>query len=129
MYGIFHIAGAILLSTIPAINNPDTFFWVVLITMIFYMPTIALAITVAYSSMKNRGMDIIKDYPPVRVWGTIGFIVALWIVSLLEFETSPKQFYVAAVASLMLGLYAFTLPKCPPLARGHKEEFCGRAGP
>ena len=89
LYGIFHIAGAILLSIIPAINNPDLFFWVLLLTMMFYMPTLALAITVSYSSMKTIGMDIIKDYPPVRVWGTIGFIVALWVVSLLRCRRTP----------------------------------------
>jgi len=128
LYGIFHIIGAILLSIIPSINNPDTFYWVLLLTMMFYMPTLALAITVAYSSMKKSGMDIIKDYPSVRVWGTVGFIVALWVVSLLGFETSPYQFYVAAGCSLVLGLYAFTLPKCPPLARGHKTKIMEELG-
>ncbi len=128
LYGSFHIAGAVLLSILPAINTPDTFFWVLLLTMMFYMPTIALAITVAYSSMKNSGMDIIKEYPPVRVWGTIGFIVALWLVSLLGFETSPMQFYVSAAASLILGLYAFSLPKCPPLGRGHKKRLVEELG-
>jgi NHS family xanthosine MFS transporter len=78
--------------------------------------------------MKNSGMDIIKDYPPVRVWGTIGFIVALWVVSLLGLETSPLQFYVAAASSLLLGLYAFTLPKCPPLGRGHKKKLAEELG-
>jgi len=128
LYGIFHIIGAILLSIIPSINNPDTFYWVLLLTMMFYMPTLALAITVAYSSMKKSGMDIIKDYPTVRVWGTVGFIVALWVVSLLGFETSPYQFYVAAACSLVLGLYAFTLPECPPLARGHKKKIIEELG-
>jgi NHS family xanthosine MFS transporter len=128
LYGIFHISGAVLLSLIPAVNNPDTFFWLMLLTMMFYMPTIALAITVAYSSMKRQGMDIIRDYPPVRVWGTIGFIVALWVISLSDFETSSLQFYVAAVASLGLGIYAFTLPKCPPLGRGHKKKLIDELG-
>lgn len=128
LYGTFHIISAILLSIIPAINDPDTFFWVLLLTMMFYMPTLALAITVAYSSMKKSGMDIIKDYPLVRVWGTIGFIVALWMVSLLGFETSSMQFYIAAAFSLALGLYAFTLPKCPPLASGHKKKLMEELG-
>jgi NHS family xanthosine MFS transporter len=85
-----------------------------LINMICYMPTIALAITVGYNALKNDGKDVVIDYPPIRVWGTIGFIVALWTVSLLHLETSSGQFYVASAASLLLGLYAFTLPKCPP---------------
>ncbi|MCI0522944.1 MAG: nucleoside permease [Bacteroidales bacterium] len=128
LYGTFHIIGAVLLCIIPTIDNPDTFFWVMLLTMMFYMPTIALAITVAYSAMKNKGMDIIKEYPPVRVWGTIGFIVALWVISLSGLETSPLQFYVSAIASLSLGIYAFTLPKCPPLARGHKKKLVEELG-
>jgi MFS transporter, NHS family, xanthosine permease len=96
--------------------------------MIFYMPTIALAITVAYSAMKKQGLDIIKDYPPVRVWGTVGFIAALWTVSLSGFETSSMQFYVASASSILLGIYAFTLPKCPPLSQGHKKSFVGALG-
>jgi NHS family xanthosine MFS transporter len=128
LYGSFHVIGAVLLCIIPTIDNPDTFFWVLLLTMMFYMPTIALAITVAYTSMKNKGMDIIKEYPPVRVWGTIGFIVALWVISLSGFETSALQFYVAAAASLFLGIYSFTLPKCPPLGKGHKKKLAEELG-
>lgn len=114
LYGIFHLAGAALLFYLPQVNNPDLFFTVMLVNMMFYMPTIALAITVAYSSLKRKGYDIITVYPPIRVWGTIGFIVAMWIVSLLHIETSALQFYVASIASLALGIYAFTLPDCPP---------------
>jgi NHS family xanthosine MFS transporter len=128
LYGIFHILGGITLLFVPMIDNPNTVFWVMLVNMMFYMPTIALAITVAYTSMKGKGMDIIKDYPPVRVWGTIGFIVALWVISLSGLETSPFQFYVAAAASFTLGIYAFTLPKCPPLASGHKKSLIEELG-
>lgn len=128
LYGIFHILGGVMLFIIPMVNNPTTMFWVMLVNMMFYMPTIALSITVAYSSMKSRGMDIIKEYPPIRVWGTIGFIVALWFISLMGFETSSTQFYVASMASILLGLYAFTLPQCPPLARGHKKSLVDELG-
>ncbi|MGN6532196.1 MAG: nucleoside permease [Ginsengibacter sp.] len=115
LYGIFQICGAIVLFSIPMVNNPFTLFWVMLLNMMFYMPTLALSITVAYSSLKRAGKDVVIDYPPIRVWGTIGFIVALWVVSLLHIETTAEQFYVASGASLVLGIYAFTLPKCPPL--------------
>ncbi|MDE3213478.1 MAG: nucleoside permease [Bacteroidota bacterium] len=114
LYGICHIMGAIMLFTIPMVKDTATMFWVMLVNMIFYMPTIALAIAVAYSALKKEGLNIINDYPPIRVYGTIGFIVALWVVSLLHFETTSGQFYVASAASLFLGFYAFTLPKCPP---------------
>jgi NHS family xanthosine MFS transporter len=117
LYGVFHICGAVVLFTIPMINDPFTMFWVMLLNMIFYMPTISLSIAVAYSALKRDGKDVVTDYPPIRVWGTIGFIVALWVVSLLHIETTAEQFYVASIASLMLGVYAFSLPKCPPLLR------------
>lgn len=128
LYGIFHICAAIIFLIIPSINNPDTMFWFMLLNMVFYMPTIALAITVAYSALKKNNLDIVKDYPPIRVWGTIGFIVALWIISLSGLETSAGQFYVSAAASILLGIYAFTLPKCPPLARGHKKDLISELG-
>ncbi len=112
LLGIFHIFGAIALFSIPMVNSPSLFFWVMLVNMIFYMPTISLSITVAYSALKGEGLDVVKVYPPIRVFGTIGFIVAMWTVSLLEIETSAMQFYVASAASVLLGLYSFSLPKC-----------------
>ena len=118
LYGLSHILGSITLFCLPAVDNPTTFFWVIFLNMIFYMPTLSLSITVAYTALKKQGKDVIKDYPPIRVFGTVGFIVALWVVSLLGFETSPNQFYVASAASLFLGLYAFTLPACPPPLKG-----------
>jgi MFS transporter, NHS family, xanthosine permease len=128
LYGSFHIMGGIILFLIPQANNPSTMFWMMLINMMCYMPTIALAITVSYSALKSRGMDIIKEYPPIRVWGTIGFIVALWIISISGVETSAVQFYVASVASLLLGLYSFSLPACPPLGKGVKRSFVSSLG-
>jgi NHS family xanthosine MFS transporter len=128
LYGIFHIAGAVILFMVPQVNSPDAMFWIMLLNMVFYMPTIALAITVAYSAMKTRGMDIVQDYPPVRVWGTVGFIAALWTVSLSGLEKSASQFYVASAASLLLGLYAFTMPKCPPLGRKHGNDLVSALG-
>jgi NHS family xanthosine MFS transporter len=93
------------------------------------MPTISLAIAVAYSALKTDGKDVVIDYPPIRVWGTIGFIVALWVVSLLHFETTSGQFYVASIASLVLGIYAFSLPKCPPLLHsGEKKSLIDALG-
>lgn len=114
LYGILHILGAVLLCLLPMADNPQQFFWLILATMICYMPTISLAIAVAYNALKSSGQDVIRDYPPIRVWGTVGFIAALWTTSLLRLETSSGQFYIAAAASLVLGLYAFTLPPAPP---------------
>lgn len=121
LYGMLHLMGAVALFFLPQVDNPTTFFWVMLVNMFFYMPTISLSITVAYNALKVEKMDVIKDYPPIRIWGTIGFIVALWAVSLTHNETSANQFYIASFVSVLLGLYSFTLPKCPPLCKGEKS--------
>jgi NHS family xanthosine MFS transporter len=116
LYGILHILASFVLFTLPFVDNPTTFFWVILLNMAFYMPTLSLSITVAYSALKSSNKDVVKDYPPIRIWGTIGFIAALWVVSISGNEASSNQFYIASAVSFILGIYAFTLPKCPPLA-------------
>jgi NHS family xanthosine MFS transporter len=118
LLGMLHILGSLTLFTLPLVDNPTTFFWVILLNMIFYMPTLSLSITVAYSALRSDNKDVVTDYPPIRIWGTIGFIAALWVVSLTNNEASSNQFYIASAVSLFLGIYAFTLPKCPPLAKG-----------
>jgi NHS family xanthosine MFS transporter len=120
LYGLLHFFGAVALFYLPQVDNPTTFFWVMLVNMFFYMPTISLSITVAYNALIAKDMDVVKDYPPIRIWGTIGFIIALWVVSLTHNETSANQFYIAGIVSVLLGIYAFTLPKCPPMCKGEK---------
>ncbi len=129
LYGILHILGAIVLLIIPQVDNPSTFFWAILLCMIFYMPTIALSNTIAYTILKNKGNDVIKDFPPIRVWGTIGFIAAMWITNLTGNKDNAYQFYIAALAAIGLGIYAFTLPSCPPLAsKTDKKSFVEALG-
>jgi NHS family xanthosine MFS transporter len=120
LYGIFHILGAAVLFTLPLVKDPVLFFWVMLLNMLFYMPTLSLSITVAYTALKNSNEDIVTVFPPIRTVGTVGFIAALWAVSLTHNESSPNQFYIASAVALLLGIYSFTLPKCPPPA--HKAE-------
>ncbi|GLQ90885.1 nucleoside permease [Dyella flagellata] len=122
LYGCLHIAGAAVLCIVPEIDHPGTLFWVMLVDMMCYMPTISLAIAVAFNALKRDGADVVRVYPPIRVWGTVGFIAAMWMVSLLHLETTTGQFYVAAGASLLLGVYAFTLPPCPPRLRGQDHR-------
>lgn len=123
LLGSFHILGAIVLFTVPMVDSPTTMFWVMLINMIFYMPTISLSIAVAYSALKKENLDVVTNYPPIRVFGTIGFIVAMWTVSLLKIETSATQFYIASGAALVLGIYSFTLPKCEIVKNLEKRTF------
>ncbi|WP_447641727.1 MULTISPECIES: nucleoside permease [Chitinophagaceae] len=114
LYGILHILYGLTLFYLPQVNDPHTFFWVMLLAMAFFMPTIALNNSIAYTVLKKNGGDVVKDYPPIRVWGTVGFIAAMWITNLTGNKASANQFYIAGTAAAILGIYAFTLPKCPP---------------
>ena len=114
IYGILHILYAAVLFYLPQVTTPDTFFVVMLLAMVFYMPTIALANSISYTLLKNNNYDVVKDFPPIRVWGTIGFIVAMWITNLSGNKASDFQFYIAGAAAVLLGLYSFALPACKP---------------
>lgn len=114
IYGILHILYAAVLFYLPQVTTPDTFFVVMLLAMVFYMPTIALANSISYTILKNNNYDVVKDFPPIRVWGTIGFIVAMWITNLSGNKASEFQFYIAGAAAVLLGLYSFALPACKP---------------
>ena len=78
----------------------------------FFMPTIALTNSVAFNALVKAGMDTVKDFPPIRVFGTVGFIALMWVIDLLGFQSTPWQFVVSGGLSLVLAAYALTLPKC-----------------
>ena len=77
------------------------------------MPTIALANSVAYSALEGAGLDTVKDFPPIRVFGTVGFICSMWAVDLGGMQENAGQFAFSGVLSLLLAAYALTLPACP----------------
>lgn len=114
LYGVLHILGGLALLYIPQVDNPTTFYWVIFAAMMCYMPTISLSNSVAYNILKENKFDVVKVFPPIRVWGTIGFIVAMWITNLTGNKASYNMFYLSAFAAFILGFYSFTLPKCPP---------------
>ncbi len=114
LYGILHILGGMALLYIPQVDNPTTFYWVIFAAMLCYMPTISLSNSVAYNILKNNQFDVVKVFPPIRVWGTIGFIAAMWLTNLSGNKASANMFYISAVSAVILGVYSFTLPKCPP---------------
>jgi len=128
LYAFFHLMGALILFFVAQVDDPKLMFWVMLLNMIFYMPTISLSISVSYSAMKKASLDVLTDYPPIRVWGTIGFITALWTVSLLGIETSALQFYVASLVSLILAVYGFFMPSCPPLGKSKGGSLIDNLG-
>ncbi|MGI9273097.1 MAG: nucleoside permease [Woeseiaceae bacterium] len=128
LFGLLHFAGAVTLLYVPLVDEPGLMFWVMLVYMVFYTPTISLSTTVSYSAMKEAGMDVVKDYPPIRVWGTIGFVAALWTISLSRLETSPVQFQIAAGVSFALAVFSLTMPKCPPLGKSVGGSWISNLG-
>lgn len=114
LYGILHFMGGIILCCLPMVNDSSTFFWVIFAAMICYMPTISLSNSIGYTILKNNHFDVVKVFPPIRVWGTIGFIAAMWFVSLTGNKASYNQFIISGIAGILLGIYSFTLPNCPP---------------
>jgi NHS family xanthosine MFS transporter len=130
LYGLLHLLGGITLFFIPQVTNPDDFFWVIFLAMIFYMPTIALSNSIAFSVLKNNKYDVVKDYPPIRVWGTIGFIAAMWVTNLTGNKALEGQFYLASFSALILAAYAiFIIPKCAPIKEEReKKSFISSLG-
>ena len=79
----------------------------------FYMPTLALSNAVAYNALDKAGLDTVKAFPPIRVFGTIGFIISMWAVDLLGLQETARQFLFSGCIGLVLASYSFTLPDCP----------------
>ncbi len=114
LYGILHIMYGLVLFYVPSVNDPDTLYYVIFAAMICYMPTISLSNSIAYNILKSNQFDVVKAFPPIRVWGTIGFIAAMWITNLTGSKANANQFIIAGIGAIILGIYSFSLPKCPP---------------
>jgi len=114
LYGILHLVYGAILFYVPQVTDADTLFYVIFGAMICYMPTISLSNSIAYTILKREGHDVIKVFPPIRVWGTIGFIAAMWVTNLTGSNKNSDQFIIGGIAAIILGIYSFTIPKCPP---------------
>ena len=98
------------------------------LSVAFYMPTIALSNSVAYAVLEGAGRDTVKDFPPIRVWGTVGFICSMLVCDAAGFQTSSMQFVQCAVLGIVLGAYAFTLPECPVNRTGSRKSLVDALG-
>jgi MFS transporter, NHS family, xanthosine permease len=114
LYGILQIAYGTLLWMVPELKSADDLYWLILAAMFCYMPTISLSNSISYTLLSKSGHDVIKVFPPIRVWGTIGFIAAMWVTNLTGSKANANQFLIAGSVAIGLGLYAFTLPACKP---------------
>lgn len=121
---------------VKIINDIWPIFIPYVISVAFYMPTLALSNTVAFSILSRMGLDTVKVFPPIRVFGTVGFIAAMWFVNFAGFglgqaaQFTYMQLVVCAVLGLVLGCYSFTLPQCPIVraAEGEKKSLAQRFG-
>lgn len=111
--GVLHLLGAILLVLATKVENSQVFYWVILAYSLVYMPTVALSNSVAFAQMTDPG----KQFPWIRVFGTLGWIIAGLLVGTWEIEKTPETFYLAAGVSVALGLLSFALPNTPPKGR------------
>ena len=91
LYGILHLIGAGALIYASTATTYNHMYWAMLLNMLVYMPTLSLANTVSYNALEKYKMDLIKDFPPIRVWGTVGFICAMWAVDLTGFKASSSR--------------------------------------
>ena len=115
--------GQLCLFYASTVTNYDQMYWAMLLNLLVYMPTLSLANTVSYNALEQYKCDLIKDFPPIRVWGTIGFICAMWAVDLTGFKNSSAQLYVGGASALLLGLYSFTLPACKPAKTEKRKHY------
>jgi MFS transporter, NHS family, xanthosine permease len=126
--GLCHIFGAGMLIWASTQTHFGIFYLAMLFNSFFFMPTIALNNTVSYIILEKRGFNIVRDFPPIRVWGTVGFVCAMWIIDLCGWKESALQLYVSAGAALFLGLYSFTRPACFPVRSGPKPSVFSSLG-
>ena len=140
LLGICHLLAGLFMVSLCWLGmqsaQPDKVLFMTLYTLsvAFYMPTLALSNTVAFTILKENGLDTVKDFPPIRVFGTVGFIATMWFVNcatwdgssffctfsedLNKFQYTHMQFLVSGALSVILFLYCLTLPQC-------KNEECG----
>lgn len=98
----------------------STIFMLYTMSLVFYMPTIALTNGVAYHALARHGLEPVKTFPPIRIWGTIGFILSMWVVDLCGIQHSPLQFGWSGVLCLVMSFYALSMPACPVSRRERK---------
>lgn len=134
LLGLSHLASGLLMFSVCGVcmaSENVTFesvFPLYALAVAFYMPTLGLANSVSYTAMQGSGLDKVNDFPRIRIFGTIGFLVAMWFVDLVGFQHSPLQFLVSGVWSIALGLYAFSMPHCPVSTATEGQSLRQRMG-
>jgi len=128
LLGICHFLAATFLVLAAPQTDYKTLYSLILCSVMFYMPTIALSNSVAYSVLTTGGFNVVKDFPPIRVWGTVGFIVSMILVDLLGFAHTSYQLYLSAGLGFALSVYSFTLPNCSINKQVEKKSWVDYMG-
>lgn len=126
--GIFMIGASLYGFQAGSEPNFATLFSLYTLSVAFFMPTIALSYSVAYSALENAGLDTVKAFPPIRVWGTVGFIVTMWIVDLCGLQSTPGQWMVSGCLSLVMAAYSLTMPRMKIQKDGTKKSLAEALG-
>ncbi len=103
-------------------------FWTYTLSVAFYMPTLALSNSVSYTALNKAGLDTVKAFPPIRVFGTVGFIVSMLIVDFTGFQNDFNQFFTSAAWGAVIALYSLSLPSCPVNQGGEKKSIASALG-
>lgn len=98
------------------------------LSVAFYMPTLGLTNSVSYTALESEGLDTVKAFPPIRIFGTIGFIVSMWIVDIIGWQHTPGQFFACAAWGVLLSIYSLSLPKCPVGAKSERRSVAQMLG-
>ncbi|MBR2428466.1 MAG: MFS transporter [Alistipes sp.] len=135
LLGICHLLAALFMAgaayTISSASgqpNLDTLLTLYTLSVAFYMPTLALSNSVAYTALERNGLDTVSAFPPIRVWGTVGFICAMLLCDFAGFQATYEQLFQSAIIGIMLAGYAFTLPTCPVNTSAEKRSFVDSLG-
>lgn len=126
--GACHLIGALAMFFAASATDYTTLYLLMLLNALVYMPTIALNNSVSYNLLEENGHDVVKAFPPIRVWGTVGFIAAMWAVDFLGWTRTHEQLFVSAGAALFLGIYAFTMPPTPPQKEEENKSWVSAMG-
>ena len=121
------ITGYIGMTKGSAVTFNDIF-WTYTVSVAFYMPTLALSNSVSYTVLTKAGLDTVKAFPPIRVFGTVGFIVSMWIVDLTGFQSNHNQFFASAAWGAMMAIYSLTIPDCPVNKEAGKKSLVSALG-
>ena len=121
--GVLHVLGGGLLFLATRISDNTLFYWIIVFYSLLYMPTIALSNSIAFQQMTDPG----KQFPWIRVFGTLGWIIAGLMIGALAIEKTPATFYMAAIASVGLGFISFILPNTPPKGKTSESAIGAEA--